>query len=155
MNLRTMNPTILTKICERFISKTIENKITGCLEWQGWTDKKGYGDFWLNGENYKAHRVSLMLQNIDVPDNLFVCHKCDNPRCVNPNHLFLGTQSDNEKDKVAKGRHKGQNQNIYKTHCLRGHELKGSNLYEQLVNGKIKRSCRTCKALHSRTRRKT
>jgi hypothetical protein len=63
-----------------------------------------YGSMFVDGKNQRAHRVSWVLHNGPIPDGLFVCHKCDVPLCVNPDHLFLGTNQDNVNDKVAKGR---------------------------------------------------
>ena len=78
------------------------NKTDTCWEWTGALDPK-YGLFRIGGKLFKAHRYSMMLAGHD-PAGLFVCHTCDNPKCVNPDHLFLGTNQDNMDDKVRKKR---------------------------------------------------
>jgi hypothetical protein len=75
-----------------------------CWEWLACVDKNGYGIFRLNGKNEKSHRFSFILKNGEIKNNLFVCHACDNPKCVNPNHLWLGTNQDNVDDMMKKGR---------------------------------------------------
>ena len=86
------------------------NEETGCWEWQGHRDRDGYGLAHLgtNGEAFKwrAHRLAWTTVNGDIPDGIFACHKCDNPQCCNPDHLFLGTAKDNHDDMVAKDRKK-------------------------------------------------
>lgn len=74
-------------------------KKPGCWEWIG-TMNRNYGRF--RGD--QAHRVAYQLQVGPIPDGMLVCHKCDNPKCVRPSHLFLGTYQDNMSDKVLKGR---------------------------------------------------
>ncbi len=77
----------------------------GCWEWTGTKFTEGYGSLWNGKKNIKAHRISWMIAHGEMPpDNLYVCHHCDNPSCVNPNHLFLGTSKDNILDMMNKGR---------------------------------------------------
>lgn len=89
---------------ERFTEKVAKSK--SCWIWIGASDGKGYGITTNNKQRIFAHRASYMLFVGKIPKGLFVLHKCDNPPCVNPSHLFVGTQLDNMRDAVRKGRHK-------------------------------------------------
>jgi len=75
-----------------------------CIEFTGAKDPKGYGRVGHNMKVYLAHRVSYQIVNGDIAPGMFVCHRCDNPSCINPEHLFAGTLRDNTDDMLAKGR---------------------------------------------------
>lgn len=75
-----------------------------CWEWQGHRDDKGYGDVMFCGREQGAHRFAWESEFGHIPNGLYVLHKCDNPPCVRPDHLFLGTKADNSLDMVRKGR---------------------------------------------------
>src|SRR5208337_379303 len=92
----------------------IKSPILGpCWEWMAGLSTDGYGQFWYNGRNRRAHIVAWLLTGKTLPEGLEVCHHCDNPACVRDSHLFIGTHTDNFLDAVEKGRiSKGENQ-----HC--------------------------------------
>jgi hypothetical protein len=90
---------------ERFWSKVNRSAADACWTWKGRvTEKNKYGRASVNGKKIPAHRVAFALANGAIPDGLYVLHRCDNPPCCNPAHLFLGTYKDNIDDMDAKGR---------------------------------------------------
>jgi hypothetical protein len=96
------------EIKERLLSSVKINEKTNCWEWIKckYSNTKEYGGIKYKGKKYSTHRLSYMIfNNVELNDpNIYVCHKCDNPICINPEHLFIGTHSDNMKDAYKKGR---------------------------------------------------
>lgn len=92
---------------ERFWSKVEKLGPDDCWEWLGGTRKGGYGSFWKDGKTKVASRVSYEFVSGSIPDGMHCCHTCDNPPCVNPAHLFIGTSLTNVRDKMTKGRGAG------------------------------------------------
>jgi hypothetical protein len=85
--------------------KKVKKTISGCWEWTGAKNHSGYGHTTFRKERCKrAHRVSYLIWVGEIPPNLYVCHRCDNPACINPNHLFLGSHEENMQDMKKKNR---------------------------------------------------
>lgn len=126
---------------ERFWSQV--DKSGECWVWTGTRTRDGYGKigYRVDGRylSLRAHRVSWALHRGPVPKGRSVLHHCDNPACVRPEHLYLGSQADNMRDLRVRGR--GNNVFRHKTHCPQGHPYDEENTYTPPSGG---RQCRAC-----------
>lgn len=95
---------IYTSIESRFFKKVKIDSVTQCWEWQS-NKSCGYGNFYYKKRQWKAHRISYIYYIGEIPEGMNVLHSCDNPGCVSPFHIFIGTQLDNMHDMIKKGRY--------------------------------------------------
>lgn len=137
---------------ERFLEKV--RKVTNrCWLWTGGKGKRKdglmSGRFWMDGKLWMASRASWELHYGPIPDGLCVCHHCDNPLCVRPDHLFLGTQKDNMQDASRKGRIVSNGRPRTVTHCKRGHAFTEENT---IIQARGYKQCRPCRNMMMRKR---
>jgi len=137
-----------SSVIDRFWQKV--NITDNCWEWTAAPDKDGYGRINAPGSpsfKIKAHRMSWLIHFGPFDQRLMVLHRCDNPKCVRPDHLFLGDAATNARDMSSKRRGRDQ----AKDACLRGHAFTSKNTWTK--RGTNQRHCRACDALRHRVRR--
>ena len=135
---------------ESIFEKCIRTK-NGCIEWTGsnFGPGKEYPCIWHNGRNWRGNRLMWTLVNGQIPEGLGVLHSCDNQKCVNPEHLRVGSHKENMQDAVNRKRFV----HMKKTHCKNGHEFSKENTrISYRENGKKYRTCRRCMAMKMRER---
>lgn len=115
----------------------------GCLEWQGGLTQTGYARIPYKCKTRLGARLVMELIHGPLPRTLQVCHSCDNRKCINPDHLWIGTRKQNQQDAVKKGRYRGQEL----THCKRGHEFSPENTGRSWRGQRV---CRKCRCIHNK-----
>ena len=120
---------------DAFWSKVAVSAPNECWEWRACKNEKGYGVYGSNRKTYKAHRFAYQLTHGSIPEGACLLHTCDNPACCNPDHLTTGTRADNNRDMVAKGRHKcgGTKTPVEKCNYKRGKDHHNRKLNEDAV----------------------
>ena len=131
----------------RILSKVIIDPETGCWNWQGARDRRGYGRVGANYKLWLAHRLSYTDFICDIPEGFSLDHLCRNPRCVNPMHLEPVTQQENAKRAGAAG---AMNRYGHKTSCKHGHEYTRDNTHIDTRGHRVCRICSKIKAARQR-----
>lgn len=131
-----------SKHTERFWSKVDLSKVDeefACWEWAAYQTPEGYGTVYWRGRSRFAHRAVYELAYGECPDHLQVLHRCDNPSCVNPNHLALGTNTDNAQDRASKGRNASFVQHGEHNHHCKLSDKQVADIRERFAQGDITR----------------
>ena len=142
------------------LKKTLDNrsvidKNTGCKIWYGTRNLKGYGNFMLGGSKILVHRLVWILYKGDIPPDHDVCHTCDNPSCINIDHLFVGTRKDNMHDASIKGRMSGNSDSSYMFNASIRERIKNESGSATFLATKYKCSPTTIYRIRAGTNQKT
>ncbi len=126
-----------------FWARSVVEPTTGCWLWSGYRDWFGHGSLSAGGRRRGAHRVAFELASGPIPEGLFVCHHCDVPACINPEHLYAGTHRDNMRDRNVRGRAASGDRNASRLYpgIRRGSRNGGSRLTESVVATIKQRLC--------------
>lgn len=150
MKRRRGGPAPLPRDKDTTLKRLLANRVISvgdCWEWDGCKNGKGYGLLSFGRRAMRVHRLIMwILHDFDLKSELLVLHKCDNPPCFNPKHLFFGTNLDNQRDFWQKGKSPHR---VLKTHCPAGHEYTPEN---SIVRRGTK-ECRECRRLYQMRRR--
>lgn len=128
---------------ERLLARFTINE-NECFEYNGTISDQGYGIMNIKSKNIRTHRLAWQLMVGPIPEGLCVLHHCDNRKCFNTEHLYLGNRADNMRDTIERDHFKSWHRD--KTQCKRGHEFTEDNTYIRPNN--VGRRCRTCQKVH-------
>lgn len=134
----------------RFWSRVDRRGEDECWPWLGYTVKGGRGILSVSNKTMTAPRFSFHLHYGAIPEGQFACHACDNPSCVNPAHLWLGTASDNMADMLAKGR--GFHNSL--SRCKHGHEFSAENTAYNKRGGRVCKACRSIGVVRAKRKKR-
>lgn len=134
------------KMNEKLFWDKVKKESEGCWKWLGATDHHGYGQMRVNGHNVQAHRISWLIHNDVIPKGICILHRCDNPECTRPDHLYSGTLKDNSRDMIQKGRGRGQ--------FIRGQAGKSSTICKRGHLKEAGKNCRICQVIRGSAYRK-
>ena len=158
LSVKPHHPDYDAHVLAHMRSKVVVEPTRGCWLWQGFIHpnvvrngkliQRGYGMIGYRAKTHRAHRVMWMVTKGPIPAGMHVCHTCDVRRCVNPDHLWLGTNQQNITDMTMKGRGPCGEKKM-KTHCIRGHELSGDNVI--IYHGGKHRACKACQKFYRST----
>ena len=131
---------------EHFWYRVDVGGLDSCWEWSLARDKDGYGKWGIRRDgkavSVRCNRIALQIKlGRPLPPEAKALHTCDNPPCCNPDHLYEGSQYDNEEDKVLRGRHA----NLIKAECAKGHPYEGMNIYARPARHGTMRDCQACR----------
>lgn len=134
----------------RFFEKV--NKTESCWLWTGALNSRGYGSIGVNGKSVSAHRFSYEMHKAVIPKGMVVCHSCDVRNCVNPEHLWIGTIGDNNRDAFKKDRNGLSTRR--RTHCRRGHLFDEVGVDKRVKkDGTVYRTCSECRRMLAKKKR--